>query len=211
MTAANNRPCGTALLRTRRAFLRLSGVAGVSAWLTANWPAIAAAAQHATHSEANGLTPPLSFFDAADAADVETLAAQIVPSGATPGAREARAVYFIDRALTTFYADWAPAFRQGLREFQAGFRAARPGAASFATAAAEEQLAFLKSVDQEPFFEAARTLTVLGLLAAPQYGGNYRGAGWRLIGFTDQLVFEPPFGYYDREYTGFVPYAQAPK
>lgn len=211
MTTADKRPCGTALLRTRRAFLRLSGVAGASAWLTANWPAIAAAAHHAAHSEVNGPAPPLSFFDAADAADIEALAAQIVPSGATPGAREARVLYFIDRALTSFYADWAPAFRQGLREFQAGFRAARPGAVSFATAAAEEQLGFLNSVDQEPFFDAARTLTVLGLLAAPKYGGNYQGAGWRLIGFADGQAFQPPFGYYDREYTGFVPYAEAPK
>ena len=211
MTAADKRPCGTAPLRTRRAFLRLSGVAGASAWLTANWPAIVAAAEHAAHSDANGPAPPLSLFDAADAADIEALAAQIVPSGATPGAREARVLYFIDRALTTFYADWAPAFRQGLRELQAGFRAARPGAANFATAAADEQLAFLKGVDETSFFAAARTLTVLGLLASPQYGGNYRGAGWKLIGLMDHQVFEPPFGYYDRDYAGFVPYAQAPK
>jgi hypothetical protein len=27
-----------------------------------------------------------------------------------------------------------------------------------------------------------------------------------VIGFKDEHVFTPPFGYYDREYEGFVPY-----
>jgi hypothetical protein len=28
--------------------------------------------------------------------------------------------------------------------------------------------------------------------------------GWKLIGFEDRHVFEPPFGYYDRDYPGFL-------
>ena len=28
----------------------------------------------------------------------------------------------------------------------------------------------------------------------------------KAIGFDDQHMFQPPFGYYDRQYTGFVPY-----
>jgi hypothetical protein len=44
------------------------------------------------------------------------------------------------------------------------------------------------------------------ILANHAYG-NYRGAGWTLMGFEDRHAFTPPFGYYDREYTGFVPYA----
>ena len=28
------------------------------------------------------------------------------------------------------------------------------------------------------------------------------------MGFEDQHVFEPPFGYYDRDYQGFVPYTK---
>jgi hypothetical protein len=26
------------------------------------------------------------------------------------------------------------------------------------------------------------------------------------MGFVDQHAFTPPFGHYDRQYTGFVPY-----
>ncbi len=59
------------------------------------------------------------------------------------------------------------------------------------------QIAFLKTVDQTPFFETTRMLTVLGMFTSPKYGGNYQGAGWKLMGFVDQHAFTPPFGYYD--------------
>ena len=54
-----------------------------------------------------------------------------------------------------------------------------------------------------PFFRSLRLLTVLCLFASPDYGGNRDGAGWKLLGFVDQHAFEPPFGYYDRDYPGF--------
>jgi hypothetical protein len=42
------------------------------------------------------------------------------------------------------------------------------------------------------------------MFSMPAYGGNRNGAGWRLLGFQDMHVFQPPFGYYDRDYQGFV-------
>ena len=77
---------------------------------------------------------------------------------------------------------------------------------SFAAAPAEAQMAFLKTHDRTPFFETTRMLTVLGMFSSPKYGGNYQGSGWKLLGFVDQHAFAPPFGYYDAEYQGFVPY-----
>jgi gluconate 2-dehydrogenase gamma chain len=193
---------------SRRNFLLTGGVALTSGWLAANWPGIAAAAEHAAHVAS--ATEPVSFgfFSAADAADVEAFSAQIIPSGATPGAREARAVYFIDRALGTFFAERAPAFRAGLSQFQTTFRAAHPASATFAAASAPDQLAFLKTVDRSPFFESARVLTIIGTLTASKYGGNRDGLGWKMMGFEDQHVFEAPFGDYDRDYPGFVPYSK---
>jgi hypothetical protein len=35
--------------------------------------------------------------------------------------------------------------------------------------------------------------------------------GWKLMGFEDQHIFTPPFGDYDRDYAGFVPYATEKK
>jgi hypothetical protein len=189
----------------RRSFLLSSGGALTSAWVSVHWPSIAAAAHHAAGT-ADEASPHFEFFSPADAADVDAVCSQIVPSGATPGAREAHAVYFIDRSLGTYFAGMAPEYRVGLGEFQAGFRLFHPSAASFAAADPATQVAFLKTADRGRFFEATRMLTVLGMFSSPKYGGNFRSAGWTLLGFVDQHAFTPPFGYYDARYTGFVPY-----
>jgi hypothetical protein len=190
---------------SRRRFLLSAGVAVSGAWIASNWPAIAAAAEHAQHAAASSAPKAFSSLSAADAADVEAITAQILPAGASAGAREARAVHFIDQALLTFFSDRAPAFRSGLAEFQLAFRKAHPALQSFATASGTEQIAFLRSVDRTPFFGSVRTLTIMGTLASSRYGGNYENLGWKLMGFEDQHVFQPPFGYYDRHYIGFVP------
>lgn len=189
---------------SRRSFLLSSGGLFTSVWVASQWPAIAAAAQHAEHVS-NG-SAHFEFFSAADGADVEALGAQIVPSGSTGGAREAHAVYFIDRSLSTYFSAMAPGYRLGLGDFQAKFRAANPGSAAFAAAGGDQQIAFLKTVDRTPFFEITRMLTVLGMFSSPKYGGNHQGSGWKMLGFVDQHAFAPPFGYYDAEYKGFVPY-----
>jgi gluconate 2-dehydrogenase gamma chain len=192
---------------SRRSFLLSGGGLLSSMWIAAHWPAIAAAAQHAESAAAGRAPTGFEFLDAAEAADVEALSTQIVPSGATPGAREAHAVYFIDRALATFFSAMSPDFRAGLRRFQAAYLASNTAPGSFAEAEPDAQMAFLKTVDHTPFFETARTLTLLGMFSSPKYGGNFGGAGWKLMGFADQHAFTPPFGFYDREYAGFVPYA----
>jgi len=48
------------------------------------------------------------------------------PTDETPGAREAGALYFIDRSLLTWTASTAEPFRTGLRDFRAEFAAAHP-------------------------------------------------------------------------------------
>ncbi len=193
---------------SRRAFLQASGGWLGSAWIIAQWPAIAAAAHHAERMPVEAAGAHLQFLNAADAADVDAICAQIVPSGVTPGAREARAMYFIDRSLATYFSAMAPEIAKDLAEFQAKFRAAHPALASFAAAPGDSQTAFLKTIDRTPFFELMRMLTILGMFTSPKYGGNYQGSGWKLLGFVDQHAFAPPFGYYDAKYQGFVPYPE---
>jgi len=77
-------------------------------------------------------------------------------------------------------------------------------AGSFASLPSERQVEYLKEVDQTPFFTTTRLLTLLGMFSLPTYGGNRDGVGWKLLGFEDAHVFRPPFGYYDRDYPGFV-------
>jgi gluconate 2-dehydrogenase gamma chain len=190
---------------SRRSFLLSSSGLFSSMWVAAQWPAIAAAAHHADQVS-HAAPAHFDFFSAADGADVEPVCVQIVPSGSTTGAREAHAVYFIDRSLATYFSSMAPDYRLGLADFQSKFRAANPGIPAFGAAGGDQQIAFLKTVDRTPFFEITRMLTVLGMFSSPKYGGNYQGSGWKMMGFVDQHAFAPPFGYYDAEYKGFVPY-----
>jgi Gluconate 2-dehydrogenase subunit 3 len=190
---------------SRRSFLLSSSGLFTSMWVAAHWPGIAAAAHHA--DQVSDPDPAhFQFFSAADGADVEAVGAQIVPSGATGGAREAHAAFFIDRSLSTYFSSMAPGYRRLLADFQSKFSAANLSVGSFAAAPSDKQIAFLKTVDRTPFFEFTRMLTVLGMFSSPKYGGNYRGSGWKMMGFADQHAFAPPFGYYDAEYKGFVPY-----
>jgi hypothetical protein len=170
-------------------------------WVAGHWPAIAAAHAEATGAAAGGAAP-LAFLSAAEARDVEAIAAQIVPTDHEPGAREAGAVYFIDRSLTTWFAGQAAGFRDGLHSFQVKFAATHP-AGQFADAGDATQQAFLSHIEKSDFFGSVRALTLVGLFAAQKYGGNRGGVGWRFIGFEDKHVFTPPFGYYDRDYPGF--------
>jgi Gluconate 2-dehydrogenase subunit 3 len=200
---------------SRRSFLLSTGSLFTTAWLGTQWAAITAAAHHAEDMAAADLAAApqwkgFQFLSDSEAKDVDALAGQIVPSGATPGAREAHAVYFIDRAMSTFFAGWSAEFRAGLGEFQSKFHAVHPDATSFAAGDSDTQIAFLKTVDRTPFFETARMLTVLGMFSSPKYGGNTEGAGWKMMGFEDRHAFAPPFGHYDAIYTGFVPYPEKP-
>jgi hypothetical protein len=197
---------------SRRQFLAAVGNLASAGWITLNWPQIAAAAEQAGHGAHAGMhdsaAPPtaITTLSAGEAAEIDAIANLIVPGGATPGARDARVILFIDTALGGFFADQLPAFRQGLAEFQRG-HAARFGAAPLFSAAPEaQQMAWLKEVDKTPFFTAVRRLTVLGLIALPKYGGNRENLGWQLIGVEDNHYWEPPFGFYDKDYAGFVPY-----
>jgi gluconate 2-dehydrogenase gamma chain len=159
---------------------------------------------HAAHAFSPQGEPGLSFLTAAEAADVEAVAAQIVPSDDTAGAREAGVLQFIDRALATFFSQIAADYRDQLAYFQAGFRRSHPEVASFASLPSARQREYLHTVDRTPFFETTRLLTLIGMFSSPSYGGNRAGVGWTLLGFEDRHVFQPPFGYYDRGYAGFT-------
>src|SRR5688572_7728969 len=110
---------------SRRQFLAAVGNLASAAWITMNWPQIAVAAEQADHAGHGAAAPPaaITTLSAAEAAEVDAIANQIVPGGATPGARDARVLYFIDNALGSFWAAQMPAFREGLAEFQSAYAA----------------------------------------------------------------------------------------
>lgn len=192
----------------RRSFL--AGASGaLAAFAALDWRQVAEATEHA-HAAAENPDAVLNVLSAAQAATVIAIASRIVPTDDLPGAREAGVVYFIDRALGTFFAGAREDFFKGLADFEARAAAGNAGTA-FAGLADEAQDTFLKSVETTPFFTQIRMWTLFGLLASPKYGGNRDLVGWKLTGFEEAHRFEPPFGYYDRDYPGFEPYPQADK
>ena len=195
---------------SRRQFLTAVGNLASAGWIAMNWPQIAFAAEAAGHNMAgmdmsSGHTT-LTTLTAAEAAEVEAIANQIVPGGDKPGAKDARVIYFIDNALGSFFAAQLPAFRKGLVDFQAAYAKRFPSGKPFSAASDTVQIAWLHEVDKTPFFAAVRRLTIVGLIALPKYGGNHDNLGWKLLNVEDNHVWAPPFGYYDQDYAGFEPY-----
>jgi gluconate 2-dehydrogenase gamma chain len=180
---------------SRREFL-LTSLSGLgAAWAAANYEAIVAAAAYAQRSA----TVPVSyeFFTPEQAAEVDAMAAQIIPTDATPGAREARVVFFIDHALVTFERERQGDYTKGLDDLQARTKQMFPSATKFSALTSEQQIQLLTSIESTPFFNLVRTHTISGFFASPVHGGNANKVGWKLVNWDDSLNHKPPFGYYD--------------
>lgn len=130
---------------------------------------------------------------------MQAFAAQIIPSDdATPGAEEAGAVYFVDRALgQPSFAASLPVIRDGLGDLDA--RARRLGVRGFASLSSAQQIAVMREVEKTSFFTAARTLVLIGTFADPSYGGNRNGTGWAMMGMDHRPSYSAPFGWYDAQ------------
>ena len=183
---------------SRRGFITAAGGAVAAVWLTADAEKLLASGEHAARAGA-GDPPPFQFLTAHQAAELDAATSQLMPSDGTPGAREARVVYFIDNSLATWAKEQRPVFTNGLAELRKRAAATAPGAKSFSSLGAEQQQAVIASLekDQNQFFFALRGATIVGMFANPEYRGNFDKAGWKLIGFDDRFSWAPPFGWYD--------------
>jgi len=207
---------------SRRNFLTRAGAAVSAVWLSAHWPALLAAAQHAHQAARSSAPPKFQFLSPEQAVEIEAITARIIPSDETPGAREAGVVYFIDRALTTFAVDDQKTYREGLPGLQARVRELFPSVEEFSSATSDQQDQILHSLEDQSaagsrnpgrritaasFFDTLRVHTVIGFLVDPDSdrGGNRDGVGWNLIGRDREHTFQPPFGYYDKDYAGWQP------
>jgi gluconate 2-dehydrogenase gamma chain len=206
----------------RRDFLLCSCRSLTAVWLSAHWPALLAAANHARSAAQSPTAPTLDFFTADEAHQLDAITSRIIPTDQTPGAHQAGVVYFIDRALTTFAIDNQKDYREGLAEFQASTRERFPDIDKFSSATPEQQDEVLGSFDEQlpasanrrpnrpraagqNFFETVRTHTIIAFLVDPDAGGDPNGFGWKLIGREREHLFRPPFGYYDKNYPGWQP------
>jgi gluconate 2-dehydrogenase gamma chain len=204
----------------RRDFLSTMGRVAGAAWMTAQLPAITAAAQHAHEATKAKQVVGFEVLTAEQAKEVSAIAARIIPTDEDPGATEAGVVYFIDRALKTFASDDRAAYEAGIKEFNAMTARLFPGVTRFSAASAEQQDGVLTEMSkgQKPAGRAVRQMqagkvgdffsliwshTLMGFLADPEAGGNRDYVGWKLIGRDPAHSFSPPFGEYDKNYPGW--------
>ncbi len=182
----------------RRDFIAAAGAGIGAAWLAADPAQLRASMAHA----ARLANTDFEVFTPEQAADVEAIAAQIVPTDDLPGAREARVVHFADHSLATWGSDQRRPFLEGLTAFNALVAQTHGGIARFALLTEEQRLAFLQANPLNPFFQQMIFITLTGTFSHPSWGGNFEGAGWRILGFDDRGVWQPPFGWYDAQANG---------
>lgn len=135
---------------------------------------------------------PLEMLSAAEADTLEAIVARLIPSDANgPGAAEAGAAHYIDRALGGALASLRTAYAAGLAAVESFARASK--GASFVKLSPADQDALLTEMERNAapgftpnsaaFFDLLRNHTIQGMFCDPYYGGNANFAGWDLLGY----------------------------
>jgi gluconate 2-dehydrogenase gamma chain len=182
----------------RRHFMQGSGILASSSLLRLSVPAILAAAQ--TACSARDEDAAFVTLTASEAVELEAIAARILPTTDTPGAREAGVIYFMDNVLGEKFSEMLPSVRSSLVEFQEGIADRFEGALKFSDLSEADQDVWIGVNETMQFFSVAKTLTLWGFFAMSSYGGNKDNMAWDLIDFDGPGAAQPPFGYYDAQY-----------
>ena len=176
---------------SRRELLAGAAALGAGAFIPARSllggrPVVAAPVQAAQARDA------LETLTAAEGLTLEAITGRLIPTDADgPGAVEARAARYIDRALGGALAESREAYRKGLAAVDAYARTSK--GAPFARLTPADQDAVLRDMeanvatgfdpDAAGFFNLVRAHTIQGTFSDPYYGGNANFAGWDLIGY----------------------------
>jgi gluconate 2-dehydrogenase gamma chain len=183
---------------SRRAFLAAAGAAGITLVL-ADLAGVDEALAHAQHAVRQDPRPGFEILSPTDAADLEAVMCRIIPSDDGPGAKEAGAVYFADKALGTFLAEHKDAVAGGLAEFRKKAAETWPGTTTLVSLTAARLDELLRSMEKVEIFGGFRFLTIAGTFGNASWGGNRDIVGWKLMGHEMRGAFQPPFGYYDAQ------------
>jgi gluconate 2-dehydrogenase gamma chain len=150
---------------SRRDLLKTAALAGAAAILPTSIDA----------QTFESLTPP-------EASILDAVCARLIPSDEHgPGAKEARAARYIDRALAGFLKPSRQAYTAGLADIER--RAVQSRGMPFATLSPSDQDTVLHEIEATPFFALVRSHTIQGTFCDPFYGGNASFVGWDLLGY----------------------------
>jgi gluconate 2-dehydrogenase gamma chain len=188
---------------TRRDLLKGAGLAGAAAIATPSdllTPAHAeteAAQQSATAAASAPAREAFETLTAEQADLLEAVVARLIPSDALgPGAKEARAAHYIDRALAGALASSRQAYAAGLAALDRYSRISR--GKPFLELSPTDQDSVLIDVEagsatgtpgagfagsSAQFFTMVLNHTRQGTFGDPYYGGNANFIGWDLIGY----------------------------
>jgi gluconate 2-dehydrogenase gamma chain len=145
--------------------------------------------------------PALMFFNDEEARTIEAVSGRIIPGDAhNPGAKEAGAVIFIDRALAGFFSHLQTFYREGIAALDQTSRS-RFGCA-FLNLNESQQDELLRTIEGgleqrsiegalrddrsgklSQFFSVVYEHTLEGTFGDPIYGGNRDAIGWKMVGF----------------------------
>ena len=187
---------------TRRDLLRRAGAVGAAAAVgVPDLPAAAETspaftAEHQTAASGAIAKEAYEHLTADEVGLLDAIADHLIPADEHgPGAVEARAVRYIDRALGGALSDSLDAYRSGLAAFDRYCRSSRGG--SFMELSHTDRISALIDVEtgaatgagagfvgsSAGFFTMVRGHVLQGTFGDPYYGGNANFAGWDLINY----------------------------
>lgn len=166
---------------------RVGTMVGVAAGLQV-YPRALAQAQARSQGLA-AIGDALVSLTPSEAETLRAIIARLIPADENgPGALEARADRFIDRALGGALKNLRSVYSAGLAAANASAQASK--GAAFARLSAADQDAVLTAMQQESpqFFNLVRTHTIQGTFSDPFYGGNDNFIGWDLLGYPGTRI-----------------------
>ncbi|MBL8136658.1 MAG: gluconate 2-dehydrogenase subunit 3 family protein [Acidobacteria bacterium] len=200
---------------SRRDLLKLAGATAGASLVTGSVTetSVAGAAQPA-RVRRRPAREPLKALTAPEADLLDRIAELLVPSDEHgPGATEAMAVRYIDRALAGALSDQREAYRVGLEALERYAKQTR--GAAFLQLPETKQISLLIDVESgtatganvgfagssAQFFGLVRGHVMQGTFGDPYYGGNEGFVGWDLLGYpgvrtvvtpAEQKLLSPP-------------------
>jgi gluconate 2-dehydrogenase gamma chain len=191
---------------SRREILRGAGIVGAAA-ATAPAPLLSTVDRAGTVADAAQAPVPAAAreafenLSATEAEMLEAIVERLIPSDATgPGAKEARAAHYIDRALGGGLASSRQAYTAGLAALDRYASATR--GRPFLQLSATDQHSVLVDCEtgaatgfpgsSAQFFAMVLGHTRQGMFGDPYYGGNANFVGWDLIGYPGVRTIVSP-------------------
>jgi gluconate 2-dehydrogenase gamma chain len=192
---------------SRRDLLKRAAAVGAAAAIPADAAPAARGLQASEERSAEAVAlqalkrEPLETLTASEMDVLEAIVARLIPTDANgPGASEARAAHYIDRALDGALASSRPAYSAGLTALDRYARESR--GAAFAALSPADQDAVLTDIEKGAgtgftgssvaFFNMVLNHTHQGTFGDPYYGGNVNFVGWDLIGYPGVRTMVTP-------------------